>query len=50
LNAWVGGFQTILERMGVGNFKWFLHTILFVHTEQMIERQKVKERKKEGMD
>jgi hypothetical protein len=50
LNAWVGGFQTILERMGVGNFNWFWHTMLFVHTEWIIERQKVKVTKKEGMD
>ena len=50
LNAWVGGFQTILKRMGVGNFNWFLHTMLFIHTEQIIEKQKAKERKKEGID
>jgi hypothetical protein len=25
LNAWLGGFQSILNRMTAGNFDWFLH-------------------------
>jgi hypothetical protein len=32
LNAWLGGFESILKRMSTGNFNWFLHTMLFVHT------------------
>ncbi|KIL55371.1 hypothetical protein M378DRAFT_50180, partial [Amanita muscaria Koide BX008] len=25
LNAWLGGFESILKRMTPGNFDWFLH-------------------------
>ena len=32
LNAWLGGFETILKRMSTSNFNWFLHTMLFLHT------------------
>jgi len=28
--------------MAVGNFNWFLHTMLFVHTERVIEKKKQK--------
>ncbi|KAM6503968.1 hypothetical protein JOM56_000911 [Amanita muscaria] len=27
LNAWLGGFESILKRMTPGNFDWFLHTM-----------------------
>lgn len=27
LNAWLGGFESILKRMTPGNFSWFLHVI-----------------------
>ena len=39
LNAWLGGFEPILKRMTSGNFNWFLHTMLFYHTMQVIEKQ-----------
>lgn len=42
LNAWLGGFETILKRMTVGNFNWFLHTMLFYHTKFVLERQAMK--------
>ena len=42
LNAWIGGFETILKRMSAGNFNWFLHAMLFVHTQQIIQRLKKK--------
>ena len=31
MNAWLGngGYKTVLKRMTVGNFNWFLHTVLF---------------------
>jgi hypothetical protein len=45
LNAWLGGFQTILKRMTVNNFKWFLHAMLFIHTQRVIQKQKMKEKK-----
>jgi hypothetical protein len=38
LNAWLGGFETILKRMSAGNFNWFLHTMLFIHTQRMLEK------------
>ena len=49
LNSWLGGFESILKRMTVGNFNWFLHTILFYHTNYVIQKQKrklAKEKKK----
>jgi hypothetical protein len=39
LNAWLGGFESILKRMTVGNFNWFLHAMLFYHTRNVLERQ-----------
>jgi len=43
IQAWLGGFQTMINRMTVYNFKWFLHAMLFIHTQRVIKRQKVKE-------
>ncbi|KAM6491044.1 hypothetical protein JOM56_013284 [Amanita muscaria] len=40
LNAWLGGFESILKRMTPGNFDWFLHTMLFYHTIQVLKKQK----------
>ena len=42
LNAWLGGFEFILKKMTAGNFNWFLHTMLFVHTQHVIAKQKKK--------
>jgi hypothetical protein len=42
LNAWLGGFETIIKRMSAGNFNWFLHTMLFIHTQRVIEQLKKK--------
>jgi len=39
LNAWLGGFESILQRMTIGNFDWFLHSMLFYHTQIVIQRQ-----------
>jgi hypothetical protein len=39
LNAWLGGFETILKRMSPGNFDWFLYTVLFYHTRHVLEKQ-----------
>ncbi|KAM6489956.1 hypothetical protein JOM56_002878 [Amanita muscaria] len=39
LNAWLGGFESILKRMTASNFNWFLHTMLFYHTMQVIRKQ-----------
>ncbi|TDL26333.1 hypothetical protein BD410DRAFT_716211, partial [Rickenella mellea] len=44
LNAWLGGFESILSKMTAGNFNWFLHTMLFLHSEKVIERQVEKQR------
>ena len=38
-NAWLGGFETILQRMTIGNFDWFLHSMLFYHTQMVIKWQ-----------
>ena len=39
LNAWIGGFEFILKKMTPGNFNWFLHTMLFYHTQYVINKQ-----------
>ena len=44
LNAWLGGFESILKRMKPENFDWFLHVLLFYHTLQVIKKQEKKER------
>ena len=30
LNSWLSGFESILKQMKIGNFDWFLHTMLFL--------------------
>ena len=47
LGWWISDYT---QKNGCRKFHWFLHTMLFVHTERIIERQKAKERKQEGMD
>ena len=49
LNAWLGGFDSILKRMVPGNFNWFLHTMLFYHTRYVLEKQN-RRRKNEDND
>jgi hypothetical protein len=39
LNAWLGGYELILKRMTANNFNWFLHSMLFYHTQYVIEKQ-----------
>ena len=39
LNAWIGGFQSILNKMTVNNFNWSLHALLFLHTQKVIIKQ-----------
>ena len=39
MNAWLGGFQYILNKMTPGNFDWFLHSLLFLHAERVIQKQ-----------
>ena len=43
LNSWLGGFESILKRMKIRNFDWFLHTMLFYHTQHVLEKQSQKE-------
>ena len=51
LNAWLGGFEPILKRMTPGNFNWFLHTMLFYHTQHVIQKQqKAMDRMADGSD
>ena len=39
LNSWLGGFEQVLKRMTPANFDWFLHAMLFYHTQQVIAKQ-----------
>ncbi|KAF9496404.1 hypothetical protein BDN71DRAFT_1505718 [Pleurotus eryngii] len=45
LNAWIGGFQTVLNQMTVNNFDFTMHVLLFLHTEHVIAKQKERQRK-----
>lgn len=38
LNAWLGGFESILKRMTQRNFNWFLHTMLFYHSKYVLTK------------
>jgi hypothetical protein len=42
LNAWIGGFQLILNKMTVNNCNWTLHALLFLHTQKIIEKQRAR--------
>jgi len=50
LNAWLGGFETILKRMTVYKFNWFLHAMLFIHTQQVIKKQRLRDNKEGDQD
>ncbi|KAF8989003.1 hypothetical protein BDQ17DRAFT_1393356 [Cyathus striatus] len=39
LNAWLGGFQGILNRMSVDNFNWTTHALLYIHTQRVVQIQ-----------
>ncbi|KAF8994206.1 hypothetical protein BDQ17DRAFT_1392455 [Cyathus striatus] len=39
LNSWLGGFESIMKRMTPSNFNWFIHSMIFYHTQQVIKRQ-----------
>ncbi len=40
LNAWLGGYESILKCMMVDNFNWFLHVMLFYHIEHVVAKMK----------
>ena len=46
--------MSLFLKIAINKFReqmsFFLHTMLFIHTERIIEKQKAKERKKEGID
>jgi hypothetical protein len=37
----------MLKRMTVYNFKWFLHAMLFIHTQRVIQKRTMKDRREE---
>ncbi|KAF8995016.1 hypothetical protein BDQ17DRAFT_1212775, partial [Cyathus striatus] len=39
LNAWLGGYQNMLNRITVINFNWTIHALLFIHTQKVIKKQ-----------
>ena len=48
LNSWIGGFESILKRMTIDNFNWFLHVMLFYNTRHVLDKIKEKEEKKKN--
>ena len=43
----MGGFESILSKMTGGNFNWFLHVMIFMHTLEVIRKQEEKRMKDE---
>ncbi|KAF9057269.1 hypothetical protein BJ165DRAFT_1411608 [Panaeolus papilionaceus] len=39
LNAWLGGFDSILKRLKLRNFQWFLHAMLYYHTRFVLKKK-----------
>jgi preprotein translocase subunit SecG len=39
LNSWLAGFESILKRMTITNFTWFLHVMLLMHGVHVISQQ-----------
>ncbi|KAF8230769.1 hypothetical protein L208DRAFT_1280236, partial [Tricholoma matsutake] len=50
LNAWMGGYESMLKKMTAGNFNWFLHSMLFYHTRHVIAKQEEKASKANNSD
>ena len=46
LNAWLGGFQSALNKMTKNNFNWTMHRLLFLHTQKIINQQNAKQARK----
>ncbi len=40
LNAWLGGYESILKRMTFENFNWFLHVMIFYHVKHVLAKIK----------
>jgi hypothetical protein len=47
LNSWLAGYESILKCMTSGNFNWFLHAMLFYHTQHLLRKQNLQKEKKE---
>ncbi|KDR65567.1 hypothetical protein GALMADRAFT_81732, partial [Galerina marginata CBS 339.88] len=43
LNAWLGGFDSILKRMTPQNYNWFIHSMLTYYTSKVLARQAKKQ-------
>ncbi|KAF6743979.1 hypothetical protein DFP72DRAFT_993592 [Ephemerocybe angulata] len=39
LNSWIAGYEQILKCMTVSNFYWFLHSVLYLHTKCVLQKQ-----------
>ncbi|KAF6757123.1 hypothetical protein DFP72DRAFT_989459 [Ephemerocybe angulata] len=39
LNSWIAGYKQILKCMTVSNFYWFLHSVLYLHTKHVLQKQ-----------
>ena len=50
LNSWLGWTGCILSWMKTGSFDWFSHTMLFHHTQHVIQEQGQQEEPQENID
>ena len=48
LNAWLGGFETILKQMTSKNFNWFLHVMLSYHVKHVLAKSSVADNQDDG--
>ncbi|KAF8986929.1 hypothetical protein BDQ17DRAFT_1393592 [Cyathus striatus] len=39
LNSWLGGFESIMKCITPSNFNWFIHSMIFHHTQHVIKWQ-----------
>ena len=46
----MGGYETMLKKMTPGNFNWFLHSMLFYHTKNVIKKQEEKAKRANNRD
>ncbi|TFK18083.1 hypothetical protein FA15DRAFT_575117, partial [Coprinopsis marcescibilis] len=48
LNAWLGGYASILKPITATNFNWTVHVMLYYHTQTILAKQEAKEKGEKG--
>lgn len=50
LNAWLGGYESILKRMTSKNFNWLIHTMLVYHVKHILAKSSSVEENNDSND